>query len=78
MRHPVDDLLLEALVATFFDDPLSVWLFADELDSSGTVGHLQSSNATNVPFCERLGFAIDASVPICGGPPMFPMTRQPA
>ena len=185
MRHPVDDLLLEALVATFFDDPLYVWLFADgsrrgdalranfelvlelgeergvvdavdragiamwtrpgivllddpapfvellerwapdrvesalagmaacaafeppdamvlhligvhpthrsrglgsellrprldELDSTGTVGHLQSSNPTNVPFYERLGFAVDASVPIPGGPPMFPMTRPPA
>lgn len=49
----------------------------DELEASATVGHLQSSNPSNVPFYERLGFVVDGVVPLLGGPPMFPMTREP-
>jgi GNAT superfamily N-acetyltransferase len=49
----------------------------DELAASATVGHLQSSNPANVPFYERLRFVVDGVAPIVGGPPMFPMTRQP-
>jgi ribosomal protein S18 acetylase RimI-like enzyme len=49
----------------------------DELQVSKTVGHLQSSNPTNVSFYERLGFEVDGVVPIPDGPSMFPMTRRP-
>lgn len=48
-----------------------------ELEASATVAHLQSSNPSNVPFYQRLGFVVDGEVPILGGPPMFPMTRKP-
>lgn len=49
----------------------------DELGERATAAHLQSSNPANVPFYERLGFVVDAVVPIVGGPCMFPMSRPP-
>ena len=47
-------------------------------DEDGIQVHLDSSNARNVRFYERLGFAVVAEVTVPGGGPvMRAMTRQP-
>ena len=48
-------------------------------DEDGLPAHLTSSAARNVPFYERLGFAVTAEVTLPGdGPVMRAMIRQPA
>jgi ribosomal protein S18 acetylase RimI-like enzyme len=48
-------------------------------DADGVAAHLDSSSARNVPFYERLGFAVVAEEPVPGGGPvMRAMVRPPA
>lgn len=46
-------------------------------DATGTACYLESSNARNVPFYERLGFAVTGTIEIPGGPSLTPMWRVP-
>ncbi|MBK9180135.1 MAG: GNAT family N-acetyltransferase [Acidimicrobiales bacterium] len=50
----------------------------DVCDAEGLPAYLESSSARNVPFYERLGFAVTAEVPLPhGGPVIRPMWREP-
>jgi GNAT superfamily N-acetyltransferase len=50
----------------------------ERADADGAPAHLESSSARNVPFYERLGFAVVADVPLAGrGPVMRAMVRPP-
>jgi GNAT superfamily N-acetyltransferase len=48
-----------------------------EADAQGIGAYLESSNARNVPFYERLGFVATGSIEIPGGPVLTPMWRVP-
>jgi GNAT superfamily N-acetyltransferase len=50
----------------------------DRADADGVAAHLDSSSARNVPFYERLGFAVVAGVPLSGGGPVMRAMVRPA
>jgi GNAT superfamily N-acetyltransferase len=46
-------------------------------DRDGTPAYLESTNARNVPFYERLGFQVVSEIPVDGGPVARGMWRTP-
>jgi ribosomal protein S18 acetylase RimI-like enzyme len=50
-----------------------------QIDSEGLACYLDTSNPTNVPYYQRLGFEVVKEVPLGrGGPPAWGMLRQPS
>ena len=47
-------------------------------DVAGIASYLESSNARNVAFYERLGFVVTGHIQIPGGPVLTPMWREPS
>jgi GNAT superfamily N-acetyltransferase len=46
-------------------------------DRDHALAYLESSNPTNVPFCERHGFTLLGTIRVGSTEPMFPMLRRP-
>jgi len=46
-------------------------------DRSQLPAYLESSNETNIPFYERLGFRVTGELQVPGGPKLWPMLREP-
>lgn len=49
----------------------------DRCDAEGLGAYLESSKPANVPYYERLGFRVTGEVDMPGGPPVWPMWRDP-
>ena len=45
-------------------------------DRDGVPAHLDSTHPRNIPFYERFGFELLATIEIGGHPPVYPMRRQ--
>ena len=45
-------------------------------DREGVPAHLDSTHPRNIPFYERFGFELLATIEIGGHPPVYPMQRQ--
>lgn len=49
----------------------------ERCDRDGVPAYLESSNARNIPFYERLGFQVVARLQVGGSPELVPMLRPP-
>ena len=49
----------------------------ERCDATGLGAYLESSKPQNVPYYERFGFAATGQIDLPGGPPLWPMWRDP-
>ncbi|HYZ98521.1 MAG TPA: GNAT family N-acetyltransferase, partial [Acidimicrobiales bacterium] len=46
-------------------------------DREGLGAYLESSKEQNIPYYQRFGFAVTGQIDLPGGPPVWPMWRDP-